>query len=434
MAPNIFEETEAYRASIDPTAIFSSEARLYRDVLHAEVRETAPFTNCLQFRVLIFLQVLGMIPTAPPRCRHCNKEYCNDLYEKKRTRKQDETILYYHRGPRPKKARADKSLRCSCFDEVRTVTKGTFFESLSGYFWAPFLHCVVLMIQNVTAKDILKKLQEEHTNVNLIATIVEQWRIWILELSDNWLQRTFPASLGGPDVPQLSIDETSWRRKVSKDMAPNPDNEEKDGSWIWACLECVRCDGDKRQQGRQAWRKGTMKLGRVIFEICPSKSDAAEGKPRGTVELERFASKWIAPGSLVVSDGWSATKAINWGSLGCRYEFCTHSKKQRRRVNLSKPVNKFDKKASQQVRETQKTKLWVNERGFHTNHVESLFSKLKRWARKKNGGALPSRGKHFYLYLSDFTLRRTCSLKGESEYVEQIARALAQGLLPTSRD
>ena len=53
---------------------------------------------------------------------------------------------------------------------------------------------------------------------------------------------------------------------------------------------------------------------------------SSKGKPRGTAEITRFVQAHIMTNNMVVSDGWSATKAVNWTALGLRYEYCVHSR------------------------------------------------------------------------------------------------------------
>ena len=67
--------------------------------------------------------------------------------------------------------------------------------------------------------------------------------------------------------------------------------------------------------------------------------------------------------------------------------------------------------------------LWVSKNEFRSNHIESLFTKLKHWARGKTSGKLVTCGANFHLYLSDFALRHNCSLVSFTEYVEQLMRA-----------
>ena len=197
-------------------------------------------------------------------------------------------------------------------------------------------------------------------------------------------------------------------------MAGKSEPFEVAGCWLWAVVEVLRHDGVREQQGRIDLGPGETFLGCCVMKVCNSKTDALDGKPRGTKERTCVAWECIHHGSLVVSDGWSATQAINWPVLDCRHEHCIHSRQKKGKL-VHAPATL--KKKRPQL-------LWKNERGFHSNHVESFFSKLKCWARKKNGGRLPTQSQHWYLYLADFCMRHNAGLEGPGKYVEHVLRAL----------
>lgn len=169
---------------------------------------------------------------------------------------------------------------------------------------------------------------------------------------------------------QVSIDETFWSRgRVNKSVAPGTQGPQ---IWIWVAVEVCRI---------------TKKCFRFVFRVVKQKSDALDGKPRGAKEHTQFVEATIAPDSTVVSDGWSATRAIDRIRLRMVYEWCKHSSKP-----MKKRIARGNSDASTESRTHVKKgagkgkvklgklrpRMWVNARGWHSNHIESIFNKLKR--------------------------------------------------------
>ena len=102
-------------------------------------------------------------------------------------------------------------------------------------------------------------------------------------------------------------------------------------TWIWACVE-VNLDGTN---------------GRCVFRICKKKADAINNKPRGTEELTRFIKCHAWPGNTMSSDGWAATKAINWHDLGLKHDWCNHSR------TLKKGIRRLTRSTSAESTESQ---------------------------------------------------------------------------------
>ena len=156
---------------------------------------------------------------------------------------------------------------------------------------------------------------------------------------------------------------------------------------------------------------------RCVFRVCRHSSVAINGKPRGAGEITCFVVDHIRHFNTVVAGGCAATKAVPWADMNITYEWCTHSRTVKKGIRRgggralvrhgsdqrteSLMVAKTGKHAGKLVQ-----RLWIKRRGFHSNNVESLSNKLKRWARKRNG-TLP-RLASFKLYLSGFMLRQNC--------------------------
>ena len=141
----------------------------------------------------------------------------------------------------------------------------------------------------------------------------------------------------------------------------------------------------------------------------------------GSKEIKKCVVAFIKKGSTVVSDGWKATISLPWRQMGYTFEYCIHSRKDAvkkvkdaakdgKKRSLFKGKRSTDKKTQKKITKDnakwrENGPLWVNKKGFHSNDVESDFSRLKRWARKRNSGSLP-KGEHLELYLWEYTFRR----------------------------
>ena len=109
-------------------------------------------------------------------------------------------------------------------------------------------------------------------------------------------------------------------------MAPSGEAVLQEPTWIWTAVE-VTPDGAN---------------GKCVFRICEKKANALDNKPRGVRETTKFAKKHIYEGNMVVSDGWAATKAVKWGEeIGCKFDFCVHSRKTKKGVNKFTPPQRF---------------------------------------------------------------------------------------------
>jgi hypothetical protein len=83
--------------------------------------------------------------------------------------------------------------------------------------------------------------------------------------------------------------------------------------------------------------------------------------PRGRVALQAALLATVRPGSIVLHDDWGAYRAIQWSTLPFEHG-------PRNTVNHSKEIK--------------------NIFGEHTNHIEAVWSALKRWLRKRGGGRI----------------------------------------------
>ena len=68
-------------------------------------------------------------------------------------------------------------------------------------------------------------------------------------------------------------------------------------------------------------------ISKIVLRLMRSKLDAMEGELRVVAEIIRLVQTHIKPRSLVVSDGWAATKTVVWRGLIMDYEYCVHSRR-----------------------------------------------------------------------------------------------------------
>ncbi len=128
-----------------------------------------------------------------------------------------------------------------------------------------------------------------------------------------------------------------------------------------------------------ATTEGGMTCGEVSFVLLRSLD-----KPRGVAALRKALLATVRPGSIIVHDDWGAYRAMDWASLG-------YSHSARCVVNHAKDIK--------------------NVFGNDTNHIECVWSCLKRWLRKQAGGKIPA-GVSLQLYVWEFLWRQRTKAEG----------------------
>ncbi|CAE7868885.1 NEK5, partial [Symbiodinium microadriaticum] len=99
-------------------------------------------------------------------------------------------------------------------------------------------------------------------------------------------------------------------------------------------------------------------------------SEAASGKPRGHAEmLDNLGMLGLSKGDIFVSDSWLAT-----------FSAVKEFRRQHGLTETTLPHEKVNHSAGE----------IKNSNGYSTNAIEAKGSLLKRWARRKLGGKLPS--------------------------------------------
>jgi hypothetical protein len=119
------------------------------------------------------------------------------------------------------------------------------------------------------------------------------------------------------------------------------------GRWLWAAVSVG--------YGRTRFTHGNQ-LKRFTWKILPHKDNAIEGKPKGKPEIVKAMREYIHKGSKLIFDGWRASESAA-KELGFAY---------------APPV----------VHEV----CWRDvQNGWHSNDIESEFSRLKTWSRRRYG-------------------------------------------------
>ena len=127
---------------------------------------------------------------------------------------------------------------------------------------------------------------------------------------------------------------------------------------------------------------------RFVFRVLEHAKDAYDGKPRGQNEiLQCLRILNLKPKTILVTVGWKATIAavkqlkleMKWTDADLWHEIVNHSAGE-----------------------------ITNANGFTTNHIENRWSLVKRWARKRGGGRLPSHSdrKRWTCLLNEYRWRK----------------------------
>jgi hypothetical protein len=147
--------------------------------------------------------------------------------------------------------------------------------------------------------------------------------------------------VGGPGV-RVEIDETLIQRGKprSHPFQVARRSRKRHQLWLWGAVA-----GDRGYEH-----------GEVAFVALDSLDH-----PRGRDALQAALLATVRPGSIVIHDDWGAYRALQWSALPFQHG-------PRNTVNHSKEIK--------------------NVFGEHTNHIEAVWSALKRWLRRRGGGRI----------------------------------------------
>ena len=296
--PKVFSTLDEYQPAVSPEWV-SCPVLWELNVVFSHIIDARGWTNCLKLKVLVFLQMVGVLPKEPPTCEICDRQYGQLLERCDRSDRFNRSVHYDFRGSQFGKRNI--STRCKAFcNKKRGVAHGTNFQKLHD--WPGLMQVYVFMNADWPHSKIKTWMMKAYGTME---KTLEQWIVWCLEFQHvyTWNQGYHVLGWDQPGrikkLRQISIDETHWQRGgISKNMAPHSKVALTHPTWVWGAVE-VGLDG--RNQN-------------CVFRIMRSPSQALDGKPRGTSELTRLAWAHLGADNLIVSDGWAATRAVDWGT------------------------------------------------------------------------------------------------------------------------
>ena len=177
-------------------------------------------------------------------------------------------------------------------------------------------------------------------------------------------QDVFDYRVGGENVI-VQVGETLLNRKKPVSALFQRCRRRRTQLWAWGAVERIGISS-----------------GRFVIILLEADID----HPRGQEALRACLEKYVSPGSRIIHDDWGAYRAMPWEEMQYIHD-------NRSIVNHSKEA--------------------VNVWGEHTNHIESLWSASKRWARRRCGGALPRTPEVVEAMLIEFMWRHWCDARGE---------------------
>ena len=222
--------------------------------------------------------------------------------------------------------------------------------------WPALLHLGAHLDAGWNHKDSTEAVMNccELTRVDTL----NQWFVWLMEMKHVF-------TWAGPAASRLLVD----RGVILEAWTPQDKEAERHGFGL-----------SKLMRGRTK---------DVSFTSSETRQMLLTARQRGTREITYFLLDHLcpvaAPGHIIVSDGWAATKAVPWATQGLRHEHCNNALKVKK--GIAKPggfASRSLKRASS-MDSVVKPRLWVNRNWFDSNNMESLVNEVKKWCRKRNG-------------------------------------------------
>ena len=163
----------------------------------------------------------------PPR--RCARKYQPSLKEivrggkqPKRGGEQPNNQNWRWTGQAPKRTSAGEVQRCIC-NNWKNIAAATNLHGLNVKNWPTFVFAFVHFIHDSTPKQIKRSLAQLFgKKAGGIKITIHDWLIFSLRIIGNLWIAVQPVMVGGPLIPQVSIDDTYWRKMlVNKSMAGN---------------------------------------------------------------------------------------------------------------------------------------------------------------------------------------------------------------------
>ena len=259
------------------------------------------------------------------------------------------STCYTHRQPRTLRYRSDRDYLtwyCGKCDNYRSVAAGSIFESAK----LPLGKVLMLMLSfanNSSYEDAMRSCIFDSDEDLVADTTISRWFDIFREAIVSKLNSINGWNfIGGPGIV-VQIDEAQiGRRKYNRGRI-------KEDTWVFGMIDAN---------------------GEVRMEICPRR-DAAT--------LTGILQRYVAPGSIIHSDGWRAYKGLE--SLGYKHSTVNHKVE------------------------------FVAGDGTHTQAIESQWRSLRRMFS-------PGGRRHEYIadYLVEFIWRQNIRRENEEPFVELI--------------
>ena len=364
-----FSDLQAFKDAIHDSE-FLNRHDFLQTVKYSTITNTAPFRDTTSLQALIVAQELAIVPNHHC-CDSCGCNFSLLMIENR----------FVWRGPRYD----DSCMQC----QNAKITAGGigFFKGTHPKLWLDKLDCFMMWTKEYQRDIIILELNIRKQHVDeWLAQFQQTISVWTdFQLQQGFQSNMFqtlqqhsskkapsrmkrPASCKRPasglrkkpvsntpvakKSPRVFIADESYLNKRKAGSLSRTGRPQKDQVWIWgAVLEgCVSTH--------------------FIFRILKHPSEAAAGKPRGHAEmLDNLGMLGLSKGDIFVSDSWPATTSA-----------VKAFRRQHELTERTLPHEKVNHSAGE----------IKNSNGYSTNAIEAKWSLLKRWARRKLGGKLPS--------------------------------------------
>ena len=411
-----FSSLAEYRRAVADMRIVNRETFL-KTVVHSRIMEPeSPYIDEPTSRAICFCQHYGLVKTSY-RCGDCAEEW--GLYV---SRAKGRPAKWYWRGPRHDAGCA------SCNSQKVSMTMGTVFHGVPSTLWLKLLDAMVMWCFEYPQDIIMKELNlgSHHTatkrlrRFQKVAVAYMQDKIVFSDIHKELYKKPAgcnanlqkkPAGALSPDSkirpkskkptsnspvlrrpaavkkfalkkkPAASTLPAARTNKIVVQMDESFLNKSKPGALSKAA----------RPKKDQVRVQGFVVSGHpeyFFYTVLQHPEDCIDGKPRGKGEvLKNLNRVGLQKNTILVSDGWKGTVAAvkqyrrDHGLTAAQFphEIVVHSKGEIK-----------------------------NAKGFTTNAIESRWSVLKRWLRRKCSGRLPihsDRGA-WDMLLGEFTYRK----------------------------
>jgi hypothetical protein len=386
------------------------------NIKHAKIVDFSPYQAEAHAKGIAFLEAFGMT-TESYECTKCGQEY-KLAHECRKSRASDaeggtNTVYYWRqRTMTPcKKCRNDKV----------SIVKGTMLQGMATDHWLDFLDVVVMWCLEYARSTILDELH------HLSHHSVDAWCEWCQQqtgrsVEDEVILKNFVNDLhphrtqsnqskprGFTKKPAAVTKRPAGHFKAKKPLVKKPAMKKPAAAVlrphhlrnkVTLQLDETLANGSRkksrlaksaRPKKDQIWVCGAVVEDHpdmFFFRVLEHAGAAADGKPRGKDEmLKCLEAIGLDAGMVLVTDSWKGTIAA------------VKELKRRRGWTDDMLVHELVVHSQGQI---------VNPNGFSTNQIESKWSVLKRWIRKRNGGKLPGRKdrRGWKLLLQEFQWRK----------------------------